>query len=94
MAFGLDYHIPIRTNKNITDTESELYLESITHYVKDIPDNKVWNYLKLFSHLETKLRNTCDRYNHICVPYKFQKKSKNCLEIIALWFLNNTWVEE
>ena len=41
LAFGLDYHIPIRTNKNITDTESELYLESITRYVKDIPDNKV-----------------------------------------------------
>ena len=25
LAFGLDHHIPTRTNKNIIDTEFELY---------------------------------------------------------------------
>ena len=29
LAFGLDHHIPTRTNKNIIDTEFELYYQSI-----------------------------------------------------------------
>ena len=65
-AFGLDHHIPARTNKNIVDTEFELYFQSVNRYVNEIPDNKI-------SHLKTKLRNICERYNHIRVPYKFQK---------------------
>ena len=52
--------------KNIIDTEFELYFQSINRYANDIPDNKI-------SHLKTKVRNICDRYNHIRVPYKFRK---------------------
>ena len=48
LAFGLDHHIPAKTNKNITDTEFELYFQSINRYVDEIPDNKI-------SHLKTKL---------------------------------------
>ena len=66
LVFGLDHHIPPRTNKNITDTEFEVYFQSINCYVNEIPDNKI-------SHLKKKLRNICDRYNHIRVLYKFQK---------------------
>ena len=66
MTFGLDHHTPTRTNKNIIDTEFELYFQSKNCHVNDIADNKI-------SHLKTKLRNICDRYNHIRVPYKFQK---------------------
>ena len=40
--------------------------QSINHYENDIPDNKI-------SHLKIKLRNICDRYSCIRVPYKFQK---------------------
>ena len=65
-GFGLDHHIPTKTNKNFIDTEFELYFQSINHYVNDIPDNKI-------SHLKTKLRNICDIYNCIRVPYKFRK---------------------
>ena len=42
--------------------------------MNDIPDNKI-------IHLKTKLRNICDRYNRIRIPYKFwkivEKLSKN-----------------
>ena len=54
LAFGLDHHTPIRTNKNIIDTEFELYFQSINRYVNDMPDNKI-------IHLKTRLRNICDR---------------------------------
>ena len=49
LTFGLDHHIPARTIKN-TDTEFEVYPQSINRYVNEIPDNKI-------SHLKTKLRN-------------------------------------
>ena len=54
LAFGLDHHIPTRTNKNLIDTEFELYFQSINRYANDIQDNKI-------SHLKAKLRNICDR---------------------------------
>ena len=66
MAFGLNHHIPIRTNKNIIDTEFELFFQSINGYVNEISNNKINN-------LKRKLRNICNRYNQICVPYKFSK---------------------
>ena len=66
LAFGLDHHIPARTNKNIIGTEFGLYFRSINRYVNEIPVNNI-------SHLKTKLRNICDRYNRIRVPYKFRK---------------------
>ena len=66
MASGLDAQVPTRSNKNIIDTKFELYFQSINRYVNDIPDNEI-------SHLKTKLRNICDRYNRIRVPYTFRK---------------------
>ena len=66
LAFGLDQHIPTRTNNNIIDTKCELYFQSINRYANDIPDNKI-------SHFKTRLRKICDRHNHIRVTYKFQK---------------------
>ena len=54
LAFGLDHHIPTRTNKNLIDTGFELYFQSINRYANDIQDNKI-------SHLKGKLRNICDR---------------------------------
>ena len=65
LAFGLDEHIPTRTNNKI-DTEFKLYFQSINRYANDIPDNKI-------SHLKTRLRNICDKYNCIRVLYKFRK---------------------
>ena len=41
LAFGLDHHIPTRTNKNIIGSELEFYFQSINRFVNDIPDNKI-----------------------------------------------------
>ena len=41
LAFGIDHHIPIRTNKNIIDTKLELYFQSINRSVNEIPENKI-----------------------------------------------------
>ena len=38
LAFGLDHHIPTRTNKNITDTEFEIYLQNINRYANELPE--------------------------------------------------------
>ena len=66
LAFELDHHILTRTNKNIIDTEFELFSQSIDRYVNNIPDNKI-------RHLKIKLRSICDRHNNIRLTYKFQK---------------------
>ena len=74
LAFGLNHHIPTRTNKYIIDNEFELFFQSINRYVNEIPVNKI-------SHLKRKLQNICDTYNRIRGPYKFwkivEKLSKN-----------------
>ena len=59
LAFRLDHHIEARTNKNVIDTEFELYLQLISHYVNEVPDHKN-------SLLKTKLSNMCERYLHLC----------------------------
>ena len=59
LAFQLDHHIEATTNKNVIDTELDLYLQIINHYVNEVPDHKS-------SLLETKLNNICDRYSHLC----------------------------
>ena len=86
LAFGLDHHIPARTNKNIIGTEFGLYFRSINRYVNEIPVNNI-------SHLKTKLRNICDRYNLFVYRINFGKQSNNCQETKALWFLKKTVVE-
>ena len=65
-AFGLNYQIPKRTNRNIIEIEFELYLQIINSYVSEIPDN-------IDCCLKTKLRNICDKSNRIRVSYKFRK---------------------
>ena len=50
LAFGLDYHISTRTNRNNIDIEFELYFRIINCYLNEIPDNIV-------CYLKTKLRN-------------------------------------
>ena len=87
LAFGLDQHIPTRTNNNIVDTEFELYFRSINRYRNDIPDSKI-------SHLKTKLRNICDRYNRIRVPYKFRRIVEKLSRNNNIWFSNKTRVKE
>ena len=66
LAFGLDHHIPTKTKRNVIETEFELYLQSISRYANEIPDSKI-------SCLKTKLRNICNKYNRIHVPYKHSK---------------------
>ena len=40
-TFGLDHHIPTRTNKNNIDTEFEFCFQSINRHINEIPDNKI-----------------------------------------------------
>ena len=37
LTFGLDHHIPTRTNKNIIHPELELYFQNINPYVRGHP---------------------------------------------------------
>ena len=67
LAFGLDYHISTRINKSIINIQLGLYFQSINRYVNDVLDNKI-------SHLKTKLRNTCDRYNQVKLSSQFNIK--------------------
>ena len=66
LAFGLDHHIPTKTKRNVIETEFELYFQSIHRYANEIAESKI-------SYLKTKLRNICNKYNRIRVPYKYRK---------------------
>ena len=66
LAFGLDHLIPTKTKRNVTETEFELYFQSIHRYANEIANSKI-------SYLKTKLRNICDKYSRIHMPYKYRK---------------------
>ena len=63
MPYGLDHHIPSKTDPNLIYTEFETYCQSIRRKVTNLPGIQTL-------HLKTKLRNACEQYNNINVPYK------------------------
>ena len=53
-------------NKNAIYTEFEVFYQSLLKDISDIPVNKL-------RQIKTNLRNTCDKYTKIKVPYKYRK---------------------
>ena len=70
LSFGLDQHIPNKTNKNKINSEFERFYQSLLRNISHIPDDKL-------THLKTKLRDTCDKFNKITVPYKYKNIINN-----------------
>ena len=69
MSYGLDHHIPAKTDPNLIYIEFESYFQSIKHKITSLPETQI-------SHLNTKLRTACEQYNNISVPYKEREISK------------------
>ena len=69
LSYGLDHHIPAKTDPNLIYTEFESYFKSIKHKITNLPETQI-------SHLKTKLRTACEEYNNISVPYKEREISK------------------
>ena len=63
LSFGLDHNIPSKTDANLIYTEFETYYQSIIHKLTNLPETEI-------SHLKTKLKSACEKYNTIKIPYK------------------------
>ena len=73
LSFGIDHHISSKTDANLLYTEFEAYYQSIIHKLSNLPETEI-------SHLKTKLRSACEKYNTIKIPYKdreIKRLSKN-----------------
>ena len=67
LSYGLDYHIPSKTNSNISlNTEFEKFYQSILSNISRIPDDQP-------ALLRTRIRNNCHKYNRINVPYRYRQ---------------------
>ena len=65
LAYGLDHHIPTNINKNAIFTEFEQFFQNLLRDISHIPENEL-------SRIKTKLRNTCEKYCNVKVPYKYR----------------------
>ena len=63
LSYSLDHHIPSKTDPNLIYAEFESYFQSIRHKITNLPEIQIL-------HLKTKLRNACEQYNNINIPYK------------------------
>ena len=66
LSCGVDTHILANTNSNTTATESELFFQNLLRDISNIPKCEL-------SKIKTKLRNTCEKYSKVKVPYKHRK---------------------
>ena len=66
LSYGLDTHIPSRTNANMIYTEFEVFYQGLLKDIGNIRETE----LQL---IKIKLRNTCEKYPKIKVPYKYIK---------------------
>ena len=87
MSYGLDHHIPGKTDPNLIYIEFESYFQSIKHKITSLPETQI-------SHLNTKLRTACEQYNNISVPYKEREisKLKKNQNIMLLYQDNDTGI--
>ena len=65
LVYGLDHHIPTNINKDAIFTESEQFFQNLLRDISHIPENEL-------SRIKTKLRNTCEKYCNVKVPYKYR----------------------
>ena len=66
LSYSLDTHIPSRTNANMIYTEFEVFYLGLLKDIGNIRETE----LQL---IKIKLRNTCEKYTKIKVPYKYIK---------------------
>ena len=66
LSYGLDTHIPSRTNANMIYTEFEVFYQGLLKDIGNIPETE----LQL---IKTKSQNTCEKHTQIKVPYKYRK---------------------
>ena len=66
LFYALDTHIPANTNSNTIATEFELFFQNLLRDISNIPECEL-------SKIKTKLRNTCEKYSKVKVPYKHTK---------------------
>ena len=66
LSYGLDHHIPCKFSSNRIHTEFEQLYQSTLKDISHIPENDL-------SSLKTKLRNVCEKYSKVQVPYKYKK---------------------
>ena len=66
LSYGLDHHIPCKFSSNRIQTEFEQFYQSILKDISHISENDL-------SCLKTKLRNTCEKYSKVQIPYKYKK---------------------
>ena len=65
LAYGLDHHITTNINKNAIFTEFEQFLQNLLRNISHISENEL-------SRIKTKLRNICEKYCNVKVPYKYR----------------------
>ena len=66
LSYGLDHYIPCKFNNNRMHNDFEQFYQSILKDVSHMPENNL-------SCFKRKLRNTCEKYSKIHVPYKYKK---------------------
>ena len=66
LSYGLDAHIPSRTNANMIYTELEVFYQGLLKDNGNIPETE----LQL---IKTKLRNTCEKYTKVKVLTNIEK---------------------
>ena len=65
LVYGLDHHIPTNINKKAIFTEFEQFFQTLLRDISHIPENEL-------NRIKTKLRNTCEKYCNVKVPYKYR----------------------
>ena len=70
LSYGLDHHVPTNINKNSIVTEFELFFQNLLKGIPNMPETEI-------SKIKTKLRNTCEKYCNIKVPYAKRKIISN-----------------
>ena len=66
LSYGLENRIPTKISRNAINTEFEQFYQRLLYGISHIPEEDL-------AHIKTKLRNTCEKYSKIRVPYKYRK---------------------
>ena len=69
LSYGLNHHIPTKANRNAVSTECEHFFQNLLKDIPNIPESEL-------SKIETKLRNSCEKYCNVKVP-KHQRNVVN-----------------
>ena len=70
LPYGLDHHVPSKTNNNAINTQFEKFYQRILYNISHIPDDQL-------AVLKTRIPNTCHKYNRINVPYRYRQIIRN-----------------